>query len=248
MTGPKILTLDIETSPNVAHVWGLWNQTVSLNQLREPGRVICWAAKWYGHRKVEFRSDYHDTHPVMVERMHQLLTDADLVIHYNGRKFDIPHLQREFVEAGLLPPAPFQQVDLLTVARSQFRFPSNKLQYVSTALGLPGKAATGGHELWVKCMAGNAWAWGQMRKYNKQDVILTEQLYDKLLPWIRRHPHLGLIDGRTFSCPNCGQDDAQKRGTVRTAATTFQRYQCNLCGAWFRTNKSTERVTTRGIA
>ena len=249
MTGPRILTLDIETSPNVAHVWGLFNQTVSLNQLRESTRVMCWAAKWYGKKPVEFRSEFHDGHDVVVSRMHRLLDEADAVVHYNGKRFDMPHLYREMLLAGLTPPSPVQQIDLLQVVRAQFRFTSNKLQHVATELGLGSKASTGGHELWVKCMAGNAWAWGQMRKYNKQDVVLTEQLYDKLLPWIKVHPHHGLFDGAAADgCPNCGSTDRQKRGFAHTAQSTFQQYRCDGCGKWYRSTKATDRVATRSIA
>jgi hypothetical protein len=33
-TGPKVLIYDIETAPIVAHVWGLWENNVGLNQDR----------------------------------------------------------------------------------------------------------------------------------------------------------------------------------------------------------------------
>ncbi len=53
----KILTIDIETSPNLAHVWGLWNQNVGLPQLLEPTQMISFAAKWYETKSVQFYSD-----------------------------------------------------------------------------------------------------------------------------------------------------------------------------------------------
>ncbi len=52
----KILLLDIETSPNLAYVWGLFKQNVAINQIKESGSVLCWAAKWYGSRDVMFDS------------------------------------------------------------------------------------------------------------------------------------------------------------------------------------------------
>ena len=42
----KILFCDIETSPNVAYVWGLFKQNIGLSQLLEPTRVICAAYSW----------------------------------------------------------------------------------------------------------------------------------------------------------------------------------------------------------
>ena len=58
----KLLTLDLETSPNIGHIWSLWKQNVSLNQLVQSGSVISFAAKWHDSKKVLFYSDFHDGH------------------------------------------------------------------------------------------------------------------------------------------------------------------------------------------
>jgi predicted RecB family nuclease len=36
----------------------------------------------------------------------------------------------------------------------------------------------------LKCEAGDESAWKRMRAYNKQDVRLTESLFDEFRPWI----------------------------------------------------------------
>lgn len=244
----KLLTLDLETSPNVAHVWGLFKQTVSLSQLRETSSVIAFASKWYDKSTVDFRSDFHDGHDEMILRAHHLLDECDAVVHYNGKRFDIPSIQREFVLAGLNPPSPFQQIDLLNVVRQQFRFTSNKLDHVSQQLGLGAKTAHTGHDLWVRCMGGDPKAWALMRKYNKQDVVLTEKLYDKLRPWITQHPHHGLFNGEENVCANCGSRNLQRRGFQPTMVSMFQRYQCQGCGRWSRGKTAVARVDERGTA
>src|SRR5690606_29962163 len=111
----KLLVIDIETSPNLANVWGLWNQNIHLPQLLESGEVICFAAKWKHIDETMFYSTFHDGKDVMIEQAHIMLDHADAVIHFNGARFDIPHLNREFVEAGLTPPSPYAQIDLLKV-------------------------------------------------------------------------------------------------------------------------------------
>src|SRR6478752_6173831 len=103
----RILTIDIETSPNLAHVWQLWQQNVSLSQLQKAGEVMCFAAKWYGTEEVEYYSTFHDGKSEMLAEAYRLLEEADVVVHYNGVRFDIPHLNREFLEIGQTPPAPF---------------------------------------------------------------------------------------------------------------------------------------------
>lgn len=247
MSDPKLLTIDIETSPLVAHVWGLWKQTVSLNQLMESTEMISFAAKWHGKPTTYFYSSFHNGKERMVQAAYDLLGEADAVIHYNGTSFDMPHLRREFLLAGLPPHKPVEEIDLLKVARGRFNFPSNKLQYVSQAVGLKGKAQHEGHTLWVKCMAGDEQAWAQMKKYNRQDVILTEQLYDVLRPWITGHPHMGLFtdhDGEV--CQRCGSANLVKQGFKHTLTSSYQQYQCRDCGSWSRGAKSVDRVGARG--
>lgn len=99
--GARILTLDIECSPTVAHVWGLWDQNVGLNQIVEDGRMICFAAKWYGDSQTLFFSDEKDGHEAMVEAAWRLLDECDVLVSFNGVKYDVKHLNREFVLAGL---------------------------------------------------------------------------------------------------------------------------------------------------
>jgi len=244
----KILTLDIETSPNLADVWGLFNQNVSLNQLRESTRVLCFAAKWHDKPKVMFYSEFHDGFETMIEEAYKLLDEADVVVHYNGTRFDIPHLMREFVLAGMTPPSSFQQIDLLKVVRNKFRFTSNKLDHVASQLGLGSKASHAGHSLWVKCMAGDKKSWDSMRKYNKQDVLLTEELYKKLRPWMTNHPSHALYDGTTDTCPNCGGSALVRRGFKYTNLGKYQQYRCSDCGAWSRSGRSEQLTDLRGSA
>ena len=44
----RILMLDIETTPDKVYTWGIWNINVGINQIIEPGGLLCFAAKWYG--------------------------------------------------------------------------------------------------------------------------------------------------------------------------------------------------------
>lgn len=235
----KILILDIETSPNLAHVWGLWNNNVSLNQLQESSYMMCWAAKWVGSKEVMFDSMVQSGKAVMIRRIHHLLEQADVVIHYNGKKFDIPTLNKEFLLEGLKPPSPYKQVDVLETVKRKFRFPSNKLDYVSERMGLGNKHQHEGHTLWVKCMAGDVKAWGTMKKYNIQDVKLLEKVYDRVLPWIDNHPNRALYDSAApaHACPNCGSVHLSKRGFSTTPAGRWQRYTCDDCGKWSRGEK-----------
>lgn len=237
----KILHLDIESSPNTAHVWGLWQQNVSINQLMESSYVLCYAAKWNDNEEIIFDSVHQSKPKKMLKGIHDLLNEADAVVHYNGTKFDIPTLNKEFILYGYNPPSPYKQIDLLRVVRSNFRFPSNKLDYVAQRLGLGKKHEHEGHELWVKCMNGDKDAWKRMEDYNVQDVVLLEQLYHKLLPWIKNHPNQNLFSEYVV-CPTCGSNHLQKRGTAISTTGIYQRYQCKSCGSWSQGTKTTTKT------
>lgn len=235
MFAVKKLVIDIETSPNLAYVWGLWDQRVGLNQIEETGSVICFAAKWHGSKKVMFHSDFHDGHDEMVRQAHELVSSADALIHYNGKAFDVKHLQREFLLADLGPASPHVDVDLLTAVRRKFKFASNKLDHVSDQLGLGRKTQHTGFELWRGCIANDEKAWALMKRYNRQDVVLTERLYDRLLPWLDSHPNAALFDGKPEACPRCGGSGSMRAEGFRTTRTmTYRRYRCSACGAWSR--------------
>lgn len=242
----RILAIDIETQPNLAYVWGLWDQNVGLNQLVEAGQMMCFVSKWVGKPKVEFRSVHHDGQDKMIRRAWELLDEADVVMHYNGKRFDVPWLNREFLRLDLNPPSPYQQIDLLQVARREFQFPSNKLEYVSKALGLSGKVSHEGFGLWVKCMAGNDRAWKTMRKYNRQDVLLLEEMYERLRPWIRSHPSVAAFSGKDC-CPACGGENLTHRGFAFLRTGRYQRFQCGDCGKWSRSTKRHDGTTVTEV-
>lgn len=247
----KRLVLDIESRPHLVHRWGLYDSSpVALNQVQEFGGVFAFAAKWYEDPKVQFFSDFHDGHEIMVQAAHSLIDEADVVIGYNHSSFDMPYLNTEMWLLNLKPPAPVQEVDLCRIIKKRFRFASNKLDHVATMLGLGGKVKHSGHDLWVRCLEGDARAWDQMRQYNIGDVRLTERVYEYALPWIANHPNHGLfVESDEQVCPNCGQEgQLQKRGFKATQLSTFQQYQCQACGAWSRGKTAIARVDERGTA
>jgi DNA polymerase elongation subunit (family B) len=187
----KILLLDVETSPNIATVWGIYDQNIAINQLLESSYLLCYAAKWLDEKEIQWERAYGKRGHYrmgMLRKMHRLLSAADVVIHYNGKRFDMGVLQKEFLLHGFDQPRPYQQLDLYQVVKQKFRFTSSKLDYICQALKLGGKTKHQGHELWLSCMEDDVKAWTMMRRYNVNDVRIMEKLYRRLLPWIKTHP------------------------------------------------------------
>jgi hypothetical protein len=244
----KILLLDIETSPNVAYTWGLFDQNVGLPQLEEPSRILCIGYKWLGQKRVSLLSEWKHGHDEMIKSIHALMSEADAVMTYNGKSFDIKHLNREFVEAGLAPPDPYEQNDLYLTVRSKFKFVSGKLDHVSVRLGLQGKVAHEGFGLWLKVMSGDKAAQRRMSDYCKRDVELLEELYERLKAWITNHPNARLYDGHD-GCPTCGTiGRMQRRGYRMTKAGRYPRLQCQECGSWCQDSNRVDGTQIRQVA
>jgi hypothetical protein len=227
----KILFYDIETRPMVVETWGLRDQNIGLNQVREWGGTLCVSAKWLGKGKVYFFSDWQDGHKGMLEGIHALWSEAEAICGYNNMAFDDKAIRGEFIKNNMEPPPPVVSIDLYKTVRNQFRFDSNKLDHVCYLLGLGSKLKHDGHELWTRVLQGDEKAQKLMERYCKQDAKLTEKLYKKMKPYIRNHPHLG--DGNHLACPACGSLSAQKRGHRFTRAQKIQRLFCLDCCHWY---------------
>lgn len=180
----KILLLDIETTPMQVYTWGLWDQNIGINQIIKHTEMMCFGAKWLGKKQVTFKSVHHHGKKEMLETLHKMMDEADILVGWNSAAFDHKHIRREFLEAGLAPPSETKDLDLMSVVKANFLFPSNKLDYVAQKLGVGAKVKHSGFELWLECMEGNDKSWREMKKYQIQDVELLDKLYDVLLPWL----------------------------------------------------------------
>jgi hypothetical protein len=255
---PKLLALDIETSPIVAHVWGLRDLNVGINQIVQDPEIIGVGYSWNGKpAKYVSKWDQEDLggRAFMLGFIWQLLDECDVAIGYNSVGFDIKWLNSEFAREGLTPPSPFKNVDLYRVAKANFRLPSLKLQYLSTALGLEGKLSTGGHQLWVDCINGDQKARRRMATYCKQDVNLLWPLLEKLRPWLGGQVNFALWSehGAELACQKCGESKfLRPKGTAYTVNRAYPQYLCcpdrGGCGGWTRDSKSSYSINGAGVA
>lgn len=240
----KALLIDIETAPNLAWVWGMYQQNVSPGQLEKPKEILCFATEWLdAPYQPQFFAEWNVGRQGMALAIWRLLDEADAVITYNGDRFDIPHLKALMLTEGLAPPSPFASIDLYKTMK-QFELPFRKLGYVTELLGLDSKSETGGFKLWTEVMQGNEPARATMQAYNENDVTIMRDLYYRLLPWVKNHPNLNLFGGD--GCPRCGQaGKLERRGFRTTGVGRYQRYRCTACGAWSSSGKAEDRTEIR---
>jgi len=233
---------DLETAPHLANVWGLFDQNISLAQLREASEVICFGWMWEGDSRAKVWSVHKHGKEAMLQKAWDLMHEADAVVSWNGQSFDTKTMAKEFLLAGMPPPSPTKEIDLMRAAKKRFRLASNKLDYVSQALGLEGKVKHEGFELWLACMQGDDAAWRRMSNYCRKDVELLVPLFERLKPWIPGIASHAAFRGEDV-CPACGSEDLRPQGRAFLRAGTYQRYVCGQCRKWSRGSRRLESTS-----
>lgn len=248
----KILTLDLETAPMKSYHWGLWEQNIGLDMIGDDWTILAYTAKWLHkdrliYNDTSYDDDVRNDLQLAVE-LRELLDEADIVVGHNAAAFDVKCANTRMIAWGLEPYSPIHVVDTKKTATSRFRFPSNKLEYLTSRLTNNKKLKHKkfpGFELWDECLKGNRAAWAEMEKYNKADVKATEELYKIMRPWMTNHPTVvpralpkGKPADRLTNCPTCNSDKLQLRGDqVTKAGIVYDRYHCQGCGSWHRSEK-----------
>src|SRR5690242_15707152 len=87
VSGRKILTLDIETSPTVVYTFDMAPSWISPDKIIDPSHVMCFAAKWYSEDDIKYYSDHHSGHSKVIEKAWKMLDEADIVVTFNGVRF-----------------------------------------------------------------------------------------------------------------------------------------------------------------
>jgi len=239
----KVLLFDIETAPIEALVWGTQKQFIQPVQIKRDWCLLTWSAKWL--HDTEMMSDRVTSKEALdrnderiVRSLWNLLNEADIVIAHYGDKFDIRRMNGRFFLYEMRLPSPYQSIDTCKTAQSRMHLTSYKLDEVGGALGVGRKIKTE-FKLWADCDKGDVSALKEMEKYNRQDVVLLEDVYLKLRPYIKNHPNMGLfIDSDNPCCPVCTSRKIIDDGYYCTSVSKFPAYYCNECFAPLRSRKS----------
>ena len=241
---PKVLLIDIETLPNSAWTWGVWQQNIHAEQLIRSGCLLSFSCKYLFEPEVfleiltpQEAIDHDDKR--LVSLLWKWLEGVDVVIAHNGKAFDTQYANARFIVHNLPPPAPYKIIDTLNI-RKVTRFPMNSLKFLCKDLGLREKIENDGFELWVRCEHGEKDALDEMGKYNIGDVLALEDLYVRLRPWLPNHPNLSLyVEGKDAMCGRClSKKEMEYIGDYATNVNLFKSYRCLECGSIVRVRLS----------
>ena len=232
----RVLMWDIESSLMKVATFHTGEQRIHHENILQDWTILCGAWKYLGEKKIYTASVLDMPESQVVAALAAAVENADIVVGHNGDKFDLKKLRTRMLFYGQNPLPKIATVDTLKVLRSEFGMTSNTLAYAAKYLGLELKGSTPGGT-WLRALEGDKKSLKAMLKYNAQDVVVLEDLYNKILPWIKNHPNVGLLYGHKLgeACPNCGSPEIIKNGKYGTTAGIKQRMQCLDCGTAFNT-------------
>jgi len=233
---PRVFIYDIERLPGTTIFWDRKQSAgyIPKSQILSEPRTVSWAGRWYGEKKVEFFSEFHDGRGAMLDALWERLDEADYVVGFNSDRFDNPLVLSDLFVEGYSPPSPYQEIDLLKIVRKRFRFLSNRLGDLGELLELEDqKMDAGGIELWLACMEGKKAAWDKMRRYNKADIEVTTKLLERLEPWGVLPTMFSDLERPECKRLTCSGGVMVRRGVRRTKiGTEYPVYQCKTCGGY----------------
>ena len=238
----KRLFFDIETGYHTVRLWRVgkvgWVQP---ENIIEHKKIICISWKWQGDDKV-YTLDHRIGEKKMLKEFIKVLGEADEIIGHNGDRFDIKELRTRCINYGVLMFPKYQTLDTLKKARAFFNFASNKLDYIAKYLNLGRKLDTGGFQLWIDIVEKNSVkALKKMIKYCEHDVILLEDVFFVLSPYIDHNTNVAVLSGGDkWDCPECASTKVKMYNTYTTPMGVIRRQmKCNNCKKQYKVSNKT---------
>lgn len=252
---PKIAFIDIETSPILAYVWGLFNQNISIDKIHTDWEILCACFNWIKDDEVhtitnrDFWIGGKKDREILEEgalKLWALLDNADIIVAHNCRKFDNKKIRAKLLEHKLPPPRPYKTIDTLDITKTQFAMTSNKLDYITKYTGGGGKLKTD-MQLWLDCLDGKETSWDYLEEYCAVDILELKRVYLEVRAWDNKHPNLQMYyDDNKKRCGTCGSTDVRiVDGQATTNFSVFDLYRCTDCGAYHRGRHNHRTQTQR---
>jgi DNA polymerase III epsilon subunit-like protein len=256
----NILYWDLESSLMGCLSFGIWNVNIPASRITKHSHLLSnsWAFNdepVQGMRLTPEQVRDGDDLAIVMDTI-LAIEKADLIVTFNGKKFDVKMLNTRALFWGLPPIKYPKHIDLMQDAKRVFRFPSNSMQNISMYLGEEGKLSTSGSRLWERCFN---WedtedceiALKEILKYGKQDIVPTRNLHKRMMGWSKTTPNIGMMEkdlngentkeNHELSCVHCGSNDVMMLGSkAYSSVNSFELYRCgvNTCRGLNKANKA----------
>jgi len=202
----KRLFYDIETSYFIVSAWRMGEQRLGPHQIIKHPEIICISWKWEEEDKVyrvSWNEDQSDKE--LLEKFIPELNKANQIVAHNGDRFDLKWIRGRAIFHDIKVNPRYETIDTLKIAKSQFKFASNKLDELGKFLGVGEKIETN-YALWDRIiLSKEPEALEEMGLYCDEDVRLLERVFEKLRPYGKAQFNYGKLYGdHNFACPECG--------------------------------------------
>ena len=253
---PRTLFWDLESSLLEGYFFRIWQENIPMRRIKKQAHLLSASFAYndehvQGYRLTPEQVKTGDDFDVVCKVV-EAVNNCDLMITFNGKRFDVKLLNTRALFWGLPPVKAPKHIDLFEQSKRVFKFPSNSMQNVSMYLGEKGKLETSGSNLWERCAEWENYeecekALIEMVTYGNQDIEATRDLYKRFQGWMKGVPNLGVItnevtDNKTLRCIHCGSDDVfpldQK---AYTSVSSFDLYRCGN-----ESCRGISRVTSNG--
>ena len=238
----KRLFFDIETGYYLVRLWRIGKVGyVSPEQIKEDKQIFCICYKWQGEDKV-YSLDYRMGEREMLKEFIKIMGQAHECVAHNGDNFDVKEIRTRAIYHGLLMYPKYRTLDTLKKARSFFRFASNKLDYIGKYLNVGGKMEHEGFPMWVKVQEdGCEEALDRMIEYCKRDVVVLEDAYTIMAPFIDHNNNFAVLTGgKRWECPECTSGNVKMFRTYTTPMGVIRReMKCNNCKKQYKVSNRT---------
>lgn len=225
----KILIYDIETSRIPALVWWTGKQYVSHDQLRDEAKIITIAYKWLGDDDITVLTwDKNQSDKNLLKEFLNVYNSADMVVGQNNDRFDNRWINARAAKYGFYVNTFVRSFDIQKEAKRLFRLPSYSMKYIAKFFGLELKMEHEGIIMWDKIQFGNLEEQKEylqkMCDYNKQDIVVTEEMFLYLRKYMGHKMHFGVLNGEEkWTSPSSGSKNVELIKTTVTPAGTIQR-------------------------
>ena len=244
----KRLFFDIETGYYILKIraWQLKNFMRYFNpdSIEREKEIVCISYKWQHEDKVH-TLDWRMGEKEMLKAFIKVMEQADECVGHNGDNFDIKTIRTRCIYFGVLMFPQYRTLDTLKKTRKYFKFASNKLDYIGKFLGIGGKLEHEGFQLWEDVVEGtkevSEIALNKMIKYCERDVIVLEDAFFVLSPFIDHNNNFAVLKGGDkWDCPECTSHNVEMFRSYSTPLGIIRReMKCNDCKKQYKVSNKT---------
>lgn len=244
----KRLFFDIETGYYILKIraFQLKNYIKFFNpdDIVQEKEILCISYKWQ-HEDVVHTLDWSMGEKKMLKKFIDIMGEADECVGHNGDRFDIREIRTRCLFHGILMFPHYRTLDTLKKSKHYFRFASNKLDYIGKFMGIGGKLEHEGFQLWIDVVEGSKSvskiALEKMIKYCERDVVLLEDTFSVLSPFIDHNTNFAVLSGGDrWDCPECTSSKVNMFRTYTTPMGIVRReMKCNDCKKQYKISNKT---------